>query len=81
MSTLTLRDKIEAFRKYGITPAHIAREAGISRTTLGKWLDGSRPDMTVLTREKIENAMRDIVDELNDVVYAQPIEGEYEDDF
>lgn len=78
---MTLKNKIEAFRKYGITPAHIAREAGISRTTLGKWLDGSRPDMTVLTQEKIENAMRDIVDKLNDVVYAQPFKEEYDDDF
>lgn len=80
---MTLREQIDIFKKYGITPARIAREAGIDRTSLGKWVNGSRPDMTDETRDKVEAAMRDIAHELNEALdaHSNPVGVAYDDDF
>ena len=81
-----LKEKIQRFKDNGITPAFIARRAGISKTTIMKWLNGERDNISDDTRDKIEDAMLDIVLALTNIVYedgepAGAIKYEYDDDF
>lgn len=78
---MLLKQKINQFKQCGISPAHIARTAGISKATISAWLNGSRENISDETKDKIETAMREIADELNAIVYEGSYRGEYDDDF
>lgn len=78
---MLLKQKIIQFKQCGISPAHIARTAGISKATISAWLNGSRENISDETKDKIETAMREIADELNVIVYEGSYRGEYDDDF
>lgn len=78
---MLLKQKINQFKQCGISPAHIARTAGISKATISAWLNGTRENISDETKDKIETAMREIADELNVIVYADSYRGEYDDDF
>ena len=81
-----LKEKIQRFKDNGITPAFIARRAGISKTTIMKWLNGERDNISDDTRDKIEDAMLDIVTALTEIQNgidkpAGAIKYDYDDDF
>ena len=78
---MLLKQKINQFKQCGISPAHIARTAGISKVTISAWLNGNRENISDETKDKIETAMREIADELNAIVYEGSYRGEYDDDF
>ena len=78
---MLLKQKINQFKQCGISPAHIARTAGISKATISAWLNGNRENISDETKNKIETAMREIADELNAIVYEGSYRGEYDDDF
>lgn len=78
---MLLKQKINQFKQCGISPAHIARTAGISKATISAWLNGTRENISEETQDKIETAMREIADELNMIVYEGSYRGEYDDDF
>lgn len=78
---MLLKQKINQFKQCGISPAHIARTAGISKATISAWLNGNRENISDETKDKIETAMREIADELNAIVYEGSYRGEYDDDF
>lgn len=78
---MLLKQKINQFKQCGISPAHIARTAGISKATISAWLNGNRENISDETKDRIETAMREIADELNAIVYEGSYRGEYDDDF
>lgn len=78
---MLLKQKINQFKQCGISPAHIAGTAGISKATISAWLNGNRENISDETKDKIETAMREIADELNAIVYEGSYRGEYDDDF
>ena len=54
---MLLKQKINQFKQCGISPAHIARTAGISKATISAWLNGNRENISDETKDKIETAM------------------------
>lgn len=69
------KKKIQLFNECGISISKIAEQAGISKTTISKWMNGTRPNITAETEEAIEEALMTIADNLNEVVYGNTKNG------
>ena len=68
---MTTKEKVKAFIDCGISQAKIAEMAQINRSTLTKWLNGERNNISDETKEALEIALATIADRLNVAVYGE----------
>lgn len=68
---MTTKEKIKKFNECGISQSKIADMAQISKSTLCKWMNGDRENISEETQSAIEVALANIADTLNSVVYGE----------
>lgn len=76
-----LKDRMTRFQRAGISYSRIAKSAGISRSTITKWFNGTNTELEERTQENLDRAMREIADELMTIAYEGRYEVKYDDDF
>lgn len=76
---MTTKDKVKVFVECGISQRRIAEMAGIDKTTIGKWLKGTRGHIGENTQTAIEAALMDIAERLYNTVYETTSNIQYDD--
>lgn len=74
------KNKIRVFIDCGITMSKIAEMAGINKSTLIKWMNGDRDNISEASQIAIDAALLEIADKIHAAVYEDEPESGYKYD-
>lgn len=66
---MTMKEKLIAFKGYGISYAKVAEMAGVNKSTVQKWMRGERETISPETENALQVGLVNILDGLNEIVY------------
>lgn len=66
---MDMRNKVKVFLDCGFTMSAIANAAGISKSTLIKWMNGDRENISEASQMALDVAFMDIADKIHAAVY------------
>ena len=77
---MTTKEKINVFIECGISQTKIAELAGINKSTLSKWMNGTRDNIGEETQAALDAALYDIANRLYNAVNNEALSGFKYDD-
>lgn len=75
-----MKSKVRVFIDCGFTMSAIANAAGISKSTLIKWMNGDRENISDASQVALDAAFMDIADKIHAAVYDEEPENSYKYD-
>lgn len=75
---MTTKEKLAVFVENGVSIAKIAEMAGFNKSTVCRWLNGTRQSVREDTEDRIENALAEIASTLFNTMNG--ISVQYDDD-
>ena len=77
---MDMKSKVKVFIDCGFTMSAIANAAGISKSTLIKWMNGERNNISEASQMALDAAFMDIADKIHAAVYDEETEKTYQYD-
>ena len=77
---MDMKSKVKVFIDCGFTMSAIASAAGINKSTLIKWMNGERNNISEASQMALDAAFMDIADKIHAAVYDEETEKTYQYD-